>query len=109
MSKKILFGLIILISLGISIIFGVITYGVLNIQGRVACTMEAKLCPDGSSVGRTGPNCEFAQCPVSLPDPTAGWQTYNNVQYGFEFKFPQSFGGRPTGRPKPPWCLPVET
>ncbi len=28
-----------------------------------ACTMEAKLCPDGSSVGRVGPNCEFAPCP----------------------------------------------
>lgn len=27
------------------------------------CTMEAKLCPDGSSVGRQGPNCEFAACP----------------------------------------------
>ena len=30
---------------------------------RVACTMEAKLCPDGSAVGRVGPNCEFATCP----------------------------------------------
>ena len=30
----------------------------------VACTMEAKICPDGSAVGRTGPNCEFAQCPT---------------------------------------------
>lgn len=29
-----------------------------------ACTMEAKLCPDGSYVGRTGPNCEFAECPT---------------------------------------------
>ena len=28
-----------------------------------ACTQEAKLCPDGSAVGRTGPNCEFAACP----------------------------------------------
>jgi hypothetical protein len=28
-----------------------------------ACTQEAKLCPDGTSVGRTGPNCEFAPCP----------------------------------------------
>lgn len=27
------------------------------------CTLEAKICPDGSSVGRTGPNCEFAPCP----------------------------------------------
>ncbi len=30
----------------------------------VACTMEARICPDGSAVGRTGPNCEFAECPV---------------------------------------------
>lgn len=29
----------------------------------VACTMDAKLCPDGSSVGRVGPKCEFAACP----------------------------------------------
>lgn len=28
-----------------------------------ACTEEAKLCPDGSSVGRVGPDCEFAPCP----------------------------------------------
>lgn len=28
-----------------------------------ACTEEAKQCPDGSYVGRTGPNCEFAPCP----------------------------------------------
>lgn len=28
-----------------------------------ACTMEAKICPDGSSVGRSGPNCEFSPCP----------------------------------------------
>ena len=31
----------------------------------IACTEEAKMCPDGSSVGRTGPNCEFAKCPDS--------------------------------------------
>ena len=31
--------------------------------GDVACTMEAKLCPDGSAVGRSGPKCEFAPCP----------------------------------------------
>lgn len=27
------------------------------------CTLEAKICPDGSTVGRTGPNCEFEACP----------------------------------------------
>src|SRR3989338_6049186 len=29
----------------------------------VACTMEAKVCPDGTAVGRTSPRCEFAACP----------------------------------------------
>jgi putative hemolysin len=29
-----------------------------------ACTEEAMICPDGSAVGRTGPNCEFAPCPA---------------------------------------------
>lgn len=29
----------------------------------VVCTMDARECPDGSFVGRTGPNCEFAPCP----------------------------------------------
>ena len=34
-----------------------------NQDDQVACTQEAMLCPDGSFVGRTGPNCEFAPCP----------------------------------------------
>jgi hypothetical protein len=34
-------------------------------EESVMCTMEAMLCPDGSSVGRTGPNCEFTPCPGS--------------------------------------------
>ncbi len=34
--------------------------------GPVVCTMDAKICPDGSSVGRTGPNCEFEECPTPL-------------------------------------------
>ncbi|MBU2101293.1 DUF333 domain-containing protein [Patescibacteria group bacterium] len=38
----------------------------------VACTLEAKICPDGSSVGRTGPNCEFSPCPnVGLANPAS--------------------------------------
>lgn len=35
----------------------------------IACTMEAKLCPDGSYVGRTGPNCEFTPCPGGSREP----------------------------------------
>lgn len=29
----------------------------------VACTMDAKVCADGSAVGRVAPDCEFAKCP----------------------------------------------
>ena len=32
-------------------------------EDQLACTQEAKMCPDDSYVGREGPNCEFAECP----------------------------------------------
>jgi len=35
---------------------------------KEVCTQEAKLCPDGSSVSRTGPNCEFAPCQSEIND-----------------------------------------
>lgn len=56
-------------------------------QAPVVCTMEAKICPDGSSVGREGPKCEFAAC----PEITAGWKTSANSEYGFEMKYPADF------------------
>ena len=37
-------------------------------SGEVACTAEAMMCPDGSAVGRTGPNCEFAECPTPVDE-----------------------------------------
>ncbi len=40
-------------------------------SGVVACTADAKMCPDGSAVGRMGPSCEFAPCPsTSMPGAT---------------------------------------
>lgn len=43
-----------------------------NIGNEVACTMEAKLCPDGSAVGRVGSSCEFAPCPGSAGGASMG-------------------------------------
>lgn len=41
----------------------------------VVCTMDAKLCPDGSYVGRTGPKCEFALCPGSATSTSGATST----------------------------------
>lgn len=35
---------------------------------QVACTQDSKLCPDGTSVGRVGPNCDFSPCPTQELD-----------------------------------------
>ncbi len=46
------------------------------------CTMEAKICPDGSAVGRMGPKCEFAPCHTGTPSArikpptTEDWKPY---------------------------------
>jgi hypothetical protein len=42
-----------------------------------ACTADAKLCPDGSYVGRTGPKCEFTACPSTQTQK----ETWKRKQY----------------------------
>jgi len=61
----------------------------------VACTQEAKECPDGSYVGRTGFNCEFAACPnaTTTSSTTSSTIAYRNTQYGFTFMLPASWKG----------------
>ena len=58
-----------------------------QMHGPVACTTEAKLCPDGSAVGRTGPHCEFAPCPDS---------TRAYVGTGFSVRYPAGWSAQPT-------------
>jgi tryptophan-rich sensory protein len=50
----------------------------------VACTEEAKLCSDGSAVGRSGPKCEFAACPVD-----ANWKIFTDAKTGIVFQYPE--------------------
>ena len=42
---------------------GLLGLGCVEPEEPVACTAEAKLCPDGSYVGRQPPDCEFDECP----------------------------------------------
>ena len=53
----------------------------------VFCTQEAKLCPNGSYVGRTGPNCEFATCPELN---YSGWKTFTDTKTGISFQYPET-------------------
>ncbi len=43
---------------------------------QIGCTMDAKQCPDGSYVGRTGPRCEFTTCPAA-PELPIGYTLQN--------------------------------
>lgn len=40
-------------------------------EEQVFCTADAMMCPDGSYVGRTGPDCKFAECPAIKNTDTA--------------------------------------
>ena len=59
-----------------------------KIEEKKACTQEAKQCPDGSYVSRTGQNCEFAACPEEDFINSRNWKIYKNKEYGFEMSYP---------------------
>lgn len=65
--KSLIFGVVLILILGVG---GFVYKNVMETgkgplgSGVVACTADAKLCPDGSGVGRVGPECEFAPCPL---------------------------------------------
>ena len=49
------------------LVFGILLVSACSQQppstSPVACTKDAKSCPDGSIVGREPPNCDFSPCP----------------------------------------------
>ncbi|HYD34719.1 MAG TPA: hypothetical protein VD999_01485 [Vitreimonas sp.] len=55
--------------IGTRILLGVIRSQQMGPELHQVCTLEAKICPDGSSVGRSGPECEFTPCPSFSPLP----------------------------------------
>lgn len=84
MNKKIL-----IVIFGVILLAGAVYLAFTSISRnkQVACTQEAKICSDGSAVGRTGPNCEFAACPEETGIP--GWKTFKDNQQGIEFQYPE--------------------
>lgn len=54
------------------------------IPQEVFCTADVKQCPDGSYVGRTGPNCEFTKCPEFVPETVTLPEGYTLESYKVE-------------------------
>ncbi len=59
-----------------------------NGTGR-GCTLEAKQCPNGTYVGRTGPNCEFTPCPEKQMS-TDSWKSYTDAAQHLEVFYPET-------------------
>lgn len=57
----------------------------------VHCSNDAKLCADGSTVLRSGPQCEFVACPSAYGE-QSNWQTTKDESSGVTFKYPVTFG-----------------
>lgn len=59
--KELFFGILFIVIVGL----GGLVYrnAVEHPNQPIACPMDAKLCPDGSAVARTGTACVFAECP----------------------------------------------
>ena len=73
---------IIVVGLGGFLYRNTFEHPVVPTPAPVACSTEAKLCPDGSSVGRSGPNCVFVPCPL----PNA-----EDAQIGISFVIPAGY------------------
>lgn len=79
-----------------------------------ACTEEAKVCPDGSRVGRQSPSCDFTPCPTAISDQADGknlknmcegkqgnWSENYKECMGLNKKMCESLGGNFVGCASP--------
>ncbi len=91
-TNKLLFAVVVLIWAAIVVLmfWPWITNRVSN-QPVVLCTLEAKVCPDGSTVGRVPPQCNFASCPSNTTGGTSmeGWVSSHDQKQGIDFQYPQ--------------------
>jgi Immunoglobulin-like domain of bacterial spore germination len=103
MMLQIMYGLI-----ATAVLFGVMSVVMLQIAEAPLpsgderfCTMDALQCPDGSFVGRTGPNCEFV-CPTATTTTT----TVSDSLIIVDVPLPNTLISSPlqiTGKARGPW------
>lgn len=88
----IIFSLIIVVSVGYGVFRQLrtttpVTTPVATTTDVVHCSNDAKLCPNGTTVLRSGSQCEFAACP-SVYGEVSAWQATKDKKSGVAFKYP---------------------
>lgn len=83
-------------------------------EGMTACTMEARMCPDGTSVGRSGPDCAFAACAfpnVEIPEVGLSFAVpagYTQLESGASGQETLRIFGKPSQSPNIPHTIYVK-
>jgi hypothetical protein len=57
-------GIVLFLAAAVLIAIAIVVIRGSGVSDEAGCTLEAKICPDGTAVGRMGPSCEFAPCPT---------------------------------------------
>ncbi len=78
--KNLLWGVLLVVIIGIGGFF----YRALteNRTEEIACPADARLCPDGTALGRTGPSCTFPACPPP---------NVSHTELGIAFALPKGY------------------
>ena len=71
--KGLIVGIVFIVIIGIGgfLYRNTFEHPVMPAEQAIACDADAKLCPDGTSVGRTGSNCAFATCALPNAEDTS--------------------------------------
>jgi hypothetical protein len=80
--------IILFLAAAVLIALAIVLFRGSEMSNEVACTLEAKICPDGSAVGRTGPSCEFAPCPMH--ESTDGMIETQDAESGVYYFYPKA-------------------
>lgn len=86
-STKVIISIVVIVTIGV---IALLSWSATTspFEQDVVCTLEARLCPDGSYVGRTGPNCEFAPCQGGI---VSEWIMTTDEETGAIFSYPDPF------------------
>lgn len=61
-------------------------------RGGESCQADAKICPDGTTLSRTLPGCQFPSCPGGEKGlDITYWQEHSSEELALDFKYPEDW------------------